>query len=173
MRFREWLSVIESTNVQGGIRPILGGAAYQADYTVQDAGGNSRTFNSMFSYKNGEVHINWFGGEGDNNIQMPALIQQMASDVCKQLGPITNITYTPSGGAIRGTGKIDGSAVRERLFSRYIRQLSSNLPSQCQATQQSQQPQPQQPQQSRFANHPMRSMFKGDDDEFAQWFGLK
>lgn len=178
MYFKEWLLFAEG--IQGGIRPV-GGNAYKADYEVQTDTG-ARKFNAFFSYgQDGSLHINWLGGdmEGDKSISILSLMQHMAQDVCQNLGPISDISYTPSGGPLKSGS--DGSAVRERLFNRYIKQLKSNLPPTCTAHSHNPLPEPRLPgvqnrnvaQPSRYASHPMRGAFKGTDDEFAQWFGVK
>jgi hypothetical protein len=119
-------------------------------------------------------------GNQDNNTNIPfsELMQKFATDVCSKFGPINpqQITYQPSSGPLKARG--DGSAVRDRLFQRYIRQFAQNMPPACSARTQNpfhRNVQPKMMQQKptgKYDNHPLRKAFNGSDEEFAAIFGL-
>jgi hypothetical protein len=146
-----------------------------AHYTI-----DGRTFDVMFSYntKTQAVHINSLMGGQDSNVNIPfsELMQKFASDVCSKFGPINpqQITYQASQGPLKG--REDGSAVRDRLFQRYIRQFAQNMPPACSARTQNPIHHDIQPkmmrQAGKYDSHPLRGAFRGSDEEFARLFGL-
>lgn len=160
--------------IEGGIKPGSQPALAFANYTV-----DGRTFEIMFVYdpQTKGLHINSLMGGQDQ--KMPAafseLMQKFASDVCSKFGPVNpqNISYTPSSGPLKT--REDGSAVRDRLFQRYIKQITQNMPPACKQITQNpfhQDVKPKMIQQGKYDSHPLRKAFKGSDEEFAQFMGL-
>jgi hypothetical protein len=190
MQFTEWLHLWENQEVSGGITSATGNPG-TASYNVSTPKG-SRKFIVLFAKNNDELHINFLGSvndeEGiDKSVNVGSILQNFVGELCQKFGPFdpAKISYKPSGGTRTGWTS-DGSAVRDRLFQRYIRQLQQNMPPMCSfAPKRAEYPSgpgrsgrvpisatSRMPAKSKFDNHPLRAAFKGNDEEFASFFGL-
>lgn len=168
--FKDWLKNDEMTRVNGGIKSPTAYPGF-AEYLVNTPAGQ-RNFVIMFSKTNDALHINLLGAgrngmDIDPNVNALPILQKFAQELCQKFGSVdpAKISYTPSAGQIRQASGERAQAVRERLFQRYIKILQQNMPASCKLQQ-------TQPQKGRFDDHPMRSIYRGTDDEFASVFGL-
>lgn len=192
MQFKEWLDLWENQDVSGGITSPTGNPG-TASYNVSTPNG-SRKFIVLFAKSDDALHINFLGSVNqeetiDKTVNVGSILQNFVGEVCRKFGPFdpTKISYKPSSATRANWTASDGSAVRDRLFQRYIRQLQQNMPQACAfAPTRAEYPSGpgrqsggvpisatnRTPAKGKFDSHPLRAAFKGNDEEFASIFGL-